>query len=221
MRKSVGEIIETIKSLKGLTKEYEVADLLGISRGALSNAKRRDSISFLDNLISFCHREELTLDIIRQEPSSCSGLAHNTRSQNEIPYFSDYNYTEIPVYSLDGDLSYELKSLDIVDRTLISRELLRDGYIAARVKGDSMEKLFMDGTNILIDTRMKDILSGSVYVLNIPRAGITIRECYLEPVGLSLRPYNKNYPCSSIKWHDFEPEMVIGKVTCSFVNVFG
>ncbi len=127
---------------------------------------------------------------------------------------------ELPVYSLTGDLPPDLSSLETVDTALISRDIFIEGYIAVRVNGDSMEKLLMDGAHILIDTRMKDILSGSVYALNIPRAGVIIRECYPEPSGLSLRPYNKNYPCSSIRWEDFDPEMVIGKVACSVVNVF-
>jgi hypothetical protein len=46
MRKSVMEIIDTIKALKGSTKNSEVVDSLGLGRGALSNAKKRDSLSF-------------------------------------------------------------------------------------------------------------------------------------------------------------------------------
>ncbi len=220
MRKSVGEIIESIKSLKGFTKEYEVADFLGVGRGALSNAKRRDSISFLEKLILFCDREGLTLDFIRQEPSLPAGSVHTLPVQSGIPRCGLYDYIEIPVYSLNGDLPPDLSSLETVDTAVISRDLFREGYIAVSVNGDSMEKLLMDETRILIDTRMKDILSGSVYALNIPRAGNMIRECYLEPNGISLRPYNRNYPSSSIGWEDFDPEMVIGKVACSVVNVF-
>jgi len=65
LRKSVEEIIDTIKSLKGFTTDYEVADTLGLNRAALSSAKTRDSISFLDELVTFCDREKLTLDFIR------------------------------------------------------------------------------------------------------------------------------------------------------------
>ena len=73
MRKSVEEIIETIKTMKGLTKDYEVADSLGVGRGALSNAKKRNSISFFDELVLFCDRENLSLDFIRHPLLSSSG----------------------------------------------------------------------------------------------------------------------------------------------------
>lgn len=56
MRKSVEDIIDTIKILKGFTKDYEVADTLGLGRGALSNAKKRNSVSFFNELLLFCDR---------------------------------------------------------------------------------------------------------------------------------------------------------------------
>ncbi len=53
MRKTVTEIIEIIKNMKNLNNDYEVADSIGVSRGALANAKRRNSMSFIDELGTF------------------------------------------------------------------------------------------------------------------------------------------------------------------------
>lgn len=83
-----------------------------------------------------------------------------------------------------------------------------------------MEKLLMKGTNAVIDTSTKDIVSGNVYAFRIPQEGNIVRECHSEPSGLILRPYNKNYPTVQVKWEDFNPEMVIGKVSSSVINVF-
>ena len=103
---------------------------------------------------------------------------------------------------------------------LLPRELLSDHGIVIRVAGDSMEKLLMKGANAVIDTNEKDIVSGSIYAFKIPHEGNIVRECYSEPRGLSLRPYNKNYPTAQVQWEDFNPEMIIGKVSCSVINVF-
>ncbi len=83
-----------------------------------------------------------------------------------------------------------------------------------------MEKLIMDGTNVVIDTTGCEIVSGSIYALSIPWEGCVLRECHSEPHGVLLRPYNKNYPVSTIDWEEFDPNMVMGKVFCSMMNVF-
>ena len=88
-------------------------------------------------------------------------------------------------------------------------------------KGDSMEKLIMDGSRVVVDTSQRLIVSGSIYVLRVPWEGYIIRECYAEPERLVLRPYNKNYPVVRVGWEDFDPDIVVGKVYCSVINVFG
>lgn len=221
MRKSVEEIIDTIKAIKGLTKDYEVADSLGVGRGALSNAKQRDSISFLDELVTFCDRENLTLDFIRHDPFISPAGVKTIAAPGAIPGTGGNRYIEASVHSMaDATASAPFKQ-NAVDTVIIPKDIYRDGCMVVQVSGDSMEKLLMDGANAVIDTNMREIASGSIYAFRIPLVGNILRECHSDPLGLSLIPYNKNYPPSSIKWDDFDPEMVIGKVTCSVINVFG
>lgn len=94
------------------------------------------------------------------------------------------------------------------------------GRIVLEIKGDSMEKLIMDGTKVVVDTRDRTITSGAIYALDIPWEGSIIRECYSEPEGLLLRPHNRNYPEALLGWEEFDPEIVLGKVYCSILNVF-
>lgn len=220
MRKSVLEIINTIKVLKGFTKDYEVADSLGVGRGALSNAKKRDSISFLDKLVMFCDRENLSLDFIRRNPFVSTESVETVIAPGTIER-EDEKFIMVDVYRMSGaDGPGDLSAEDPVDTVVVPREVYKEGSLVIRMNGDSMEKLLMDGSNAVIDTLTKDIVSGSIYAFKIPHEGNIVRECYSEPRGLSLRPYNKNYPSSQVEWEDFDPDMIIGKVSCSVINVF-
>jgi len=220
MRKSAREIIDTIKRIKGFTKDYEVADSLGIGRGALSNAKKRNSISFFDELVLFCDRENLSLDFIRQSQLSFSGSIRTVVAPGNLTPEENSELVQVGVYSIENVDSSDISDLNPVNTIVIPRNIYKEDSIVIQVAGDSMEKLLMKGTNAVIDTGTKDIVSGSVYAFRIPQEGNIVRECHSEPSGLRLRPYNKNYPTAQVKWEDFNPEMIIGKVSCSVINVF-
>lgn len=220
VRKTVEEIIYTIKAHKGFTRDYEVADTLGVGRAALSNAKKRDSISFLDELVSFCDRERLTLDFIRRNLTIPGRRVRTVSAPAKIPPGQEERYVEVPVHSYTGSRPGDASGPEEIDTVVIPRDVCADGSIVIRVNGDSMEKLFMDGSSAVIDTRAREIVSGCVYAFRLPWEGSIVRECISEPRGLTLIPCNKNYPASSITWDDFDPGMVIGKVSCSVNNVF-
>ncbi len=219
MRKSVEEIIDTIKSLKGFTTDYEVADTLGLNRTALSSAKSRDSISFLDELVTFCDRENLTLDFIRQDASLPREGVARVSAPAVIPLGEEEKYIKVSVLSYAGSAP-GTRAPEEVDTVIIPRGVYGDGSIVIQVSGDSMEKLFMNGSIAVIDTNTKEIITGCLYAFMVPWEGSIVRECVSEQTGLSLIPYNRNYPAASIKWDEFDPGMVIGKVSCSVINVF-
>jgi len=133
----------------------------------------------------------------------------------------DDQYVEVVVYRIkgEGDLM-ELSKFEPVDTIFVPGELAQNGFVIIQNKGDSMEKLIMDGASVVIDKRSREIVSGSIYALSIPWEGCILRECHSEPHGVLLRPYNRNYPVTTISWEEFDPDMVIGKVFCSIMNVF-
>jgi len=220
MRKTVTEIINTIKTMKSLNNDYDVADTIGVSRGALANAKKRDSISFLDELVNFCDDENLSLDFIRLTPPSSLKPTRTIVAPGNYDPEKDNELIMASVYSIENADKLDFSDIDPVGSVVLPRELLSDHGIVIRVAGDSMEKLLMKGANAVIDTNEKDIVSGSIYAFKIPHEGNIVRECYSEPRGLSLRHYNKNYPTAQVQWEDFNPDMIIGKVSCSVINVF-
>ncbi len=130
-------------------------------------------------------------------------------------------YIEVTVFRIkgDGDLM-ELAKFEPIDTILVPKELYQTGFVVIQNRGDSMEKLIMDGANVVIDTTSCEIVSGSIYALSIPWEGCILRECHSELHGVLLRPYNRNYPVSTIGWEEFDPNMVMGKVFCSMMNIF-
>lgn len=114
-----------------------------------------------------------------------------------------------------------LARFDPVDSIVIPKEIYREGFIVIQNRGDSMEKLIMDGASVVIDTSSRSIVSGAIYALSIPWEGCILRECHVEPHGILLRPYNRNYPVFTLGWDEFDKNIVTGKVFCSVMNVFG
>ncbi len=217
MRKTVTGIVNTIKYMKNLSNDYEVADSIGVSRGALANAKKRNSISFFDELVQFCDQENLSLDFIRHNPPA---VLKTIIAPRNFVSGEDSGLIEVSVYSIENADKLDFSNIDPVGTVAIPRELSKDENVVIRVAGDSMEKLLMKGANAVIDRNSKEIVSGSVYAFRIPHEGNIVRECYSEPRGLSLVPYNKNYPKAQVEWDDFDQDMIIGKVSCSVLNVF-
>lgn len=138
-----------------------------------------------------------------------------------VEYEQPDNYVEVTVYRIkgEGDLM-DLAKFEPVDTIFVPKELSQSGFVVIHNKGDSMEKLIMDGSSVVIDTNSTEIISGSIYALSIPWEGCILRECHSEPQGVLLRPYNRNYPVTTIVWEEFDPNMIIGKVFCCMMNVF-
>ena len=98
-------------------------------------------------------------------------------------------YVELQVFRFKGhsDLM-ELAKLEPIKTILIPQEIYQEGFIVVQNKGDSMEKLIMDGASVVVDTTSCEIVSGSIYALSIPWEGCILRECHSEPHGVLLRP---------------------------------
>ena len=80
-------------------------------------------------------------------------------------------YVEVQVFRFkgDGDLM-PLAKFESINSILITKEIYQEGFVVVQNKGDSMEKLIMD--------------------------------------GVLLRPYNRNYPVSTIEWDESDLDIV-------------
>ena len=218
MRKTVQEIVDTIKYLKGYKRDYEVAQALGIPKGKLSTAKQRDSMSFLDELVVFCDNENISLDLMRQGGSGLPRI-ESVQTPEGTDWSDSGSYVHAEVYPANAVVeSGKCPETQPIDKLAVPESICPDGSVLVRLTGDSMEKLLSAGSVIVIDTTDREIVSGSIYMLRVPGEVNIVRECHTNPNGLILRPYNKNYPEAHVSWERFSPDMVIGRVTHSMIN---
>jgi len=52
----------------------------------------------------------------------------------------------------------ELAKFEPIDTIMLPRELHREGFVVIHNRGDSMEKLIMDGASVVIDTKSREIV---------------------------------------------------------------
>ena len=87
-----------------------------------------------------------------------------------------------------------------------------DTTVAIRIKGNSMQPVFYDGAIIFIDTAIKTVIDGNVYVV-LHDDMIRVKILEETSVGFNLKSYNiSEYPTEKINIHESELK-VIGKVT--------
>lgn len=109
-----------------------------------------------------------------------------------------------------------------IDTVVIPKKLYGAHLIPFKVSGESMEKLIMEDSIVLVDTSPHDdIEEGRIYCFRIPYRGFIIRKVEKSPDGLYLIPYNKTFQTRRIAWEEFNPEWVIGRVMWNIINPVG
>ena len=87
-----------------------------------------------------------------------------------------------------------------------------DSTVAIRIKGNSMQPVFYDGAIIFIDTAIKTVVDGDVYVV-LHDDMIRVKILEEISVGFNLKSYNTSeYPIEKVNLYESDLK-VIGKVT--------
>jgi len=128
MNKNISEIVERIRKIKNLPSDAQVANLLGTTRGNLSNHKRKGTVP-LDKVLSFCEREGFSVEYILYG----IGTPHLHRhaempGQQGIPP----NTTQLPSSVSDPDIKFSL----LLAKTM---NILKSGTKYARGLESSIE----------------------------------------------------------------------------------
>ena len=109
-----------------------------------------------------------------------------------------------------------------IDTVVIPKKLYGTHLVPFKVSGESMEKLIMENSIVLVDTSPRDdIEEGKIYCFRIPYRGFIIRKVEKSLDGLYLIPYNKTFEERRIAWDEFNPEWVIGRVIWNIINPVG
>lgn len=131
------------------------------------------------------------------------------------------NFTKMHVYKRTGAGNEMVgDEYEPIETIVVPRKLYKRQLIPFKVIGDSMEKLIMENSIVLVDTTPQDLEDTKIYCFRIPYRGFVIRSIQKMPDGLYLEPFNKQYEAKKISWNDFEPESIIGRVLFNIINPF-
>ncbi|MBI3755761.1 MAG: hypothetical protein HY265_06345 [Deltaproteobacteria bacterium] len=179
--KSMSEIIDTIRSLKNLSTDTEVALELGLKPKTLAVAKLRNSIPY-NELITFCSKEKVVLDWLltgegkvgRGKPSEYKegGEEKPLMVAEESAAYGDTDFVSIPMVSgkisagkgLIPETAVELKLA--FKKDWIQRHGDPRNMALIRVSGDSMEPTLYSGDIVLVDHNLNYIdPQGGIYAV--------------------------------------------------------
>jgi phage repressor protein C with HTH and peptisase S24 domain len=179
MELNLVKIIDRIKELKKVSGDQEVADLLGMSRTALAERKRRESIPY-DELVIFSDREGVLIDWLLTGEGEMRRTYQTERgiplsvSERASPIYNEKEFVFVP--QMAGEIS--AGGGLIPDNTIEMRIAFRREWIQRkgdphnmsliRVSGDSMDPTLVSGDLVLIDHN-RNVLDpqGGIYAISM------------------------------------------------------
>ena len=213
-------IIKRIMIREEVMKANEVAEILGVDPSALSKWKKAKKPS-MEAINRYCGERNIPVDDILY---GAKELINDVPQITVDPFISDFDdsYVKLTAYEIAGagnemaNTSYEP-----VGDVVVPKSIYKPHYVPFYVEGDSMEKMIMNHSFVLVDqSPQKKLRDKNVYCFRIPYSGFILRLIHTEPDALFLEPINKQYKIRKLSWSTFEPDWVIGRVICSIVNVY-
>lgn len=127
MEKNIFEIVDRLRSLKGLRTDAEVASALDMTTTALSNHKTRRSIPY-EALSTFCDNEKVSLDWLLTGEGGIKRGEKGERPQMAAEGSTVYNVGDAELREIMNILKHDLPDAKkYVLKILKSRKGLKEG----------------------------------------------------------------------------------------------
>lgn len=215
---------EIIKEIRGDMSQKAFAKIINAQQGSISKYENSDEMPGADILIRIAKFKGITVEQLMQRASGEEYFENDVPQISVDPFISNINdnYVKLTGYEITGAGNEMLNSsYEPVGTVIVPKSIYKPHYIPFYVEGDSMEKMIMNHSYILVDrSPQKRLRDKNVYCFGIPYSGFIIRLIHTEPDALFLEPVNKQYKIRRINWSAFEPDWVIGRVVCSIVNIY-
>jgi len=192
---SANGIIERMKSALGLKTQSALAEVLGVRRAAVSDAKRQGRVPS-EWLLKLCRSHGLNPYWIETGKGS-KHVRHEGVEEDERGYGPAFEYVPMVEARLSGGGG----SLETSDRVLgyyaFRREwLVSKGTIDSmrlmRVTGESMEPTIADNDVVMVDFAQFDVLAGKIYAVRMDEE-IVVKRLERKPGKLVLVSDNRSY----------------------------
>jgi len=217
------ELGAEIKRIRGELNQKEFGKSLGVSQGTVSKYEKgmMPEIPVLKMLAEIGNTTIDKLLSLKLENDSETGVAH-IQLDPFIAYLND-NFVKMRMYHISG-AGNEMVNVEFepVGEIVIPKHIYKPNYVPMKVIGESMEKLIMNLSIVMVDTSPSErLIDKKIYCFRIPYSGFIIRQANTEPDGLYLEPFNKQFNTTKIDWSDFDPEIVVGRIVCNLINNIG
>lgn len=179
------EVLNRIKSQKGLRYDYQVAELLGLTKSALAERKSRGSLP-LDKISIFCERNRLNIKWVL--------TGEGEKSQLNAQAAPGADCALVDVFSLAApDGAKRLTGTRVTEGMAVPHGFATEGVAAVVLKGDSMEPSLYDGAILGVDGADHTLVNGMLYAVWLTHEGAAVRRVYVETEQLILRTDNNRY----------------------------
>ena len=198
-----GSRIKELRDRKGISQQT-LATALNVAQSTVGNWEsgiREPNFETLQKLASFFG---VSIDYL---------LNTNNPSMTEEGAFITYPVVIGVRAGYNGEVIFEESG----DSEQIPTEWIRgdapDKYVVARVHGDSMYPMFIEGDRVLVHLT-PSVNSGSVAVMRYNETELTLKRVIYRPGEdwLELQPINTQYPPKRIEGIDLKDCGVIGEV---------
>lgn len=187
-----------LKKYYGVTKDNEIASIIGLTPGNFSDRSKRDSIPFKEIFIALDGTD-----------ADLQYIFYGIESKSYQPQtaFIQY-YSDISSSDGNGNINFAGKYEMIqIDAGLFPDVDIKHA-MAIRINSTSMATTFMRDDTVLIDKSRTDIHNGKIYTVEI-NGYVSIVRIYVIANGYIISYDNKSYPRDEYTADQFR---VIGQV---------
>jgi phage repressor protein C with HTH and peptisase S24 domain len=213
--RTVNEILDEIKKLKGLKTDTELAGLFYVKPNTVSNWRKRNTLPY-EQIITFCEKENVDIRNILLGKNGDKTIPFDPRITNT--YSPEYRLIKeaaiVDVYPSNGkETPGELLKSGPIESIVIPAYLMKDSIITIKIKNNSMEPTIVENAYIGVDMLDKELISGKLYAVFIHPEGIVVKRLYVDVWRIILNSDNQLFPELSIPFENIPAEdFILGRV---------
>lgn len=230
----VDDILRRIMFATNLKTQTQLADVLGVRRAAITDAKRRKSIP-AEWFLKLCRLYQLNPVWLEsgfgpmyvkqggsdeQSPAPLGPMSlqgplpepsHNACDPEEFAFIPKVN--AVPRMGPEGlETSGEVEGYYAFRQDWLRRKGNISTMCLMRVAGDSMEPTLRDGDSVLVDESQQEVMYGKIYVVGIDD-GVVVKRLDKMPGKLVLLSDNRrDYPPLEVELSHDADVRVVGRV---------
>lgn len=194
------KVVAKLKAALGLRLDNQLAERLGMSKAALSERIKRNSLP-LDKIKLVCAENNINYENMVSESTPQAG-----------DKLLD-GYLTLDVRHTAGGGNGQFNELtEIIGQVVIPKAWGSPSIIPVKLRGKSMEPSIMNDAIVGVDKEDKAIISGELYAVMIPYEGVVVKRLFFEADKVQVHSDNPLYPSFAIAHREIGDHFLIGRV---------